>query len=366
MLGRAKEPVWFLVMILCLVLALTLLSHRAEATTVMLYPTDDSFVRVGAPDTNFDEHSDEISVTAAMGDISDIGYLRFDVSSVFGTDQIDTVTLRLYNQVSPGIGVTVALYSTANDDWNGDADGNGDETTLTYNNAPAEGSALATATGSSGWMEFSSSALATYVNNQLPVNGGDGLVTLRVEVTSGGIADINNFEDRENGGGTGNEPELAMEEPTVITLVSFTARGYDGRVEIGWVTASEIDTDGFYVRRREGQEGSYTRINPLLIPSRGGPVVGATYHYTDEAVTNSTIYYYQLEEVDIYGHSTLYGPVPAMAGTRFWIYLPSILSFLGKCSEPRPRGDFRRVTSLATPPGTGAGSVFKDFLRDLY
>jgi hypothetical protein len=40
-------------------------------------------------------------------------------------------------------------------------------------------------------------------------------------------------------------------------------------------------------------------------------------------------------------------------------------SFPGKCSEPRPRGDSCKVTSLATPPGTGAESIFKDFPGDL-
>jgi uncharacterized membrane protein YbhN (UPF0104 family) len=39
--------------------------------------------------------------------------------------------------------------------------------------------------------------------------------------------------------------------------------------------------------------------------------------------------------------------------------------FPGKCSEPRPRGDFCGVTSLATPPETGAESIFKDFPGDL-
>lgn len=40
-------------------------------------------------------------------------------------------------------------------------------------------------------------------------------------------------------------------------------------------------------------------------------------------------------------------------------------SFPGKCSEPHPRDDFRRVTSPMTPPRTGVESVFKDFPGDL-
>jgi hypothetical protein len=37
----------------------------------------------------------------------------------------------------------------------------------------------------------------------------------------------------------------------------------------------------------------------------------------------------------------------------------------GKCSKPGLQGDLRVVTSLATPPGIGAESVFKDFPGDL-
>ena len=327
MLERVRGLASLLVIILCFVLIVTLPSHRAGAAPSTRYPTDDSFVRVGDPDAKFDEHSDEISVTTAIGTVSDIGYLRFDVSAATG-DTVGTATLRLYEQTGFGSGVTVGVYGVGSDDWNGAAASNGDETTLTYNNAPAEGSLLASSNvpGSPAWMEFSSAALVSYVQSQLPANGGDGLVTLRIKITNPAeLSQITSFEDRENGGGTGNVPELLLAGPNAVTLVSFTAQGYDGGVELEWVTASEIDSAGFYVCRRQGEEGQYTCINQALIPSRGG-VIGATYHYTDEAVTNSTIYYYQLEEVDTYGHSTLYGPVTAIPGTGFrMIYLPLII-----------------------------------------
>jgi hypothetical protein len=175
------------------------------------YPTDDTFVRdkVGQRDTNFDEHADELLVTAEgfpSGVVVDIGYLRFDLSAA--SPALD-VQFRLYNRAAPGSGVTVGLYSTTSDDWNGGAGGLGDETTLTFNNAPAEGALLDSQTGGAvpGWMEFGSAALATYVNDQI---AGDGLVTLRVKVTTTGMADVNVFEDQENGGGTGHIPELLL------------------------------------------------------------------------------------------------------------------------------------------------------------
>lgn len=187
-------------------------SHPTVATLIALSPTDDTFVRdrAGFRDTNFDEHADELLVTAQgfpEGVPVDVGYLRFDLTSVSGP--VSSVRLRLYNQASPGPNITVGVYSTADDDWNGGASDIGDETTLTFNNAPTETALLDSASGSAGpaWMEFSSSTLTEYVNNQV---NEDDLVTLKLKVTSTGIADINVFEDRENGGGTGNTPQLVL------------------------------------------------------------------------------------------------------------------------------------------------------------
>jgi hypothetical protein len=135
----------------------------------------------------------------------------------------------MYNQVSPGPRITVAAYSTVDDDWNGADAGLGDETTLTFNNAPAEDSVLDERSGSSdpAWMEFSSSALTAYVADQL---AGDGWVTFRVRVTSTGFVDINIYEDRENGGGTGKVPELVLEGPTegALLYLPLVSRNYPG------------------------------------------------------------------------------------------------------------------------------------------
>lgn len=326
MLTKRRASVLFLVMLLAFALVILLTPTQARASIATLYPTDDTFVRVGAPDTNFNGNADAISVTSGVGGTpSDIGYLRFDVSSI-STEAIGSLTLRLYNRVSPGSSVTVAVYSTSSDDWNGVAAGNGGETTLTYNNAPAENSVLASATGSSSpaWMEFSSAALINYVNGKLTGNGGNGLVTFRIKVTSSGIADINSFEDRENGGGTGNMAQLVINQPTAVTVVSFTAQGYDNRVELKWITASEINTQGFYLRRRQAQEAQYARINPALIPGQIGSLIGGTYTYSDTRVAPGEAYYYQLEEVDIYGASTLHGPAMAKTGAPFLFYLPFV------------------------------------------
>ena len=182
------------------------------AVETSLVPMDDALVRdkAGQRDINFDGHADEILVTTEgfpQGVPVDIGYLRFDLSGLSGT--LTSAELRLYNQASPGSSVEVSVYSVADDDWNGAAPGLGDETTITFNLAPAEDSLLDAQPGAGdpAWMAFSGTALSSYVGDQL---AGDEKVTFRIKVTSTGFVDIAVFEDRENGGGTGNAPRLVL------------------------------------------------------------------------------------------------------------------------------------------------------------
>ena len=295
-------------------------------------PTDDAFVRDedGQRDTNFDEHADQILVTAEGfpgGVPVNIGYLRFELSGLSGT--LTSARLRLYNQASPGPSVTVAVYSTTEDDWNGAAPGLGDETTLTFNNAPAEAGLLDSQSGSSSpaWMEFSGSTLTAYVNDQL---SGDEMVTLRVKVTSAGFADVNVFEDRENGGGTGHAPSLVLEgvTSTTVTLASFTATAGAGQILVEWETEREVDNAGFNLYRSQHPDGMgqglYTQLNDALIPSQAvDPNVGAAYSYPDADVEPGVTYYYWLEDVSTAAETHLHGPVSATACHS--LYLPLIL-----------------------------------------
>jgi hypothetical protein len=204
-------------LLFALILPLLLLGAQAQPTQAetRLAPSDDSFVRDKEnPDQrndNFDEYEAQIQVTVEgfpQGVPVDIGYLRFDLSGVQA--DVSAVRLRLYNQVKPGPAVVVGLFGTTSDDWNGADPGLGDETTLTFNNAPGEGDLLDQELGvtTPAWVEFSGAALTDYVRAQV---GGDGRVTFRVKIVSTGILDIAMFEDRENGGGTGNTPELVIE-----------------------------------------------------------------------------------------------------------------------------------------------------------
>jgi len=105
-----------------------------------------------------------------------------------------------------------------------------------------------------------------------------------------------------------------------IVLAHFEATRLDGGVKIDWGTASEIDTLGFNLLRSESEEGPYSQINESLIPGEGGESSGAEYTYIDTDVEdcNCKTYWYKLEEVDIHGVSTLYGPVFATHGASTW------------------------------------------------
>jgi hypothetical protein len=49
------------------------------------------------------------------------------------------------------------------------------------------------------------------------------------------------------------------------------------------------------------------------------PSRGATYEFADGDVENRNTYYYKLEDVDIYGTSTIHGPVKATPRTSYML-----------------------------------------------
>jgi uncharacterized repeat protein (TIGR01451 family) len=124
---------------------------------------------------------------------------------------------------------------------------------------------------------------------------------------------------------TDGEPACVYNLVTAITLASFTAEpAGTGSVRLNWETAVEIDSAGFNLHRAIAPDGPYTRINPLLIAANGAGG-GASYSYIDTP-PGPGVYFYKLEEVDVYGESTFYGPV-SVAFLTSWprIFLPTIL-----------------------------------------
>jgi hypothetical protein len=100
--------------------------------------------------------------------------------------------------------------------------------------------------------------------------------------------------------------------PTAIKLSAFTAIPSNGKVTLVWETETELDNAGFNIYRSESENGSYAKLNSALIPAKGSAAHGATYEFADRDVQNRKTYYYKLEDIDLYGKSTMHGPVSAM------------------------------------------------------
>lgn len=84
-------------------------------------------------------------------------------------------------------------------------------------------------------------------------------------------------------------------------------------VTVEWSTASELNTAGFNLSRGDSQTGPFTRLNAEVIPASPDPLVGGSYVYTDTQVTAGQTYYYQLEEVESNGGSSVQGVVAVTA-----------------------------------------------------
>ncbi|MGD2206465.1 MAG: hypothetical protein PVH17_06775 [Anaerolineae bacterium] len=113
--------------------------------------------------------------------------------------------------------------------------------------------------------------------------------------------------------------------PTAIELVSFTASPSAGYILLEWETASEVDTLGFNLYRSKLPDSDDARLNRSLIPGQSpGSVAGAVYTWRDYAEQPGLTYYYTLEVLDVYGRSTLYGPVRVL-GLPHRIYLSPIV-----------------------------------------
>jgi hypothetical protein len=96
-----------------------------------------------------------------------------------------------------------------------------------------------------------------------------------------------------------------------VELASFWAEAAAGAVRVAWVTLSEQNNLGFNVLRSGIAHGTYERINDALIEGAGTTVERAEYEYLDGRVKPGSRYFYKLEQVDIGGAVTCYGPVTA-------------------------------------------------------
>ena len=119
---------------------------------------------------------------------------------------------------------------------------------------------------------------------------------------------------------SGNDSLLTI--PTLVELSYFRATSLDSAVILEWATETELDNAGFNLWKSEEKDEEYARINSYFIPAEGEAGFGAEYSYTDYDVQNGNIYFYKLEDIDIYGKSTFRGPVPAFPHDIILIWPP--------------------------------------------
>ncbi|MBN1999754.1 T9SS type A sorting domain-containing protein, partial [candidate division KSB1 bacterium] len=103
---------------------------------------------------------------------------------------------------------------------------------------------------------------------------------------------------------------LGITQPIPIRLVSFTAeRVPEAGIIVKWTPENEINMAGFYIAKCIEKNGTYERIHPSIIPSVGHNHTTQCYEYMDMEETGEATYWYKLEEVDLHGKSSFYGPV---------------------------------------------------------
>jgi hypothetical protein len=101
------------------------------------------------------------------------------------------------------------------------------------------------------------------------------------------------------------------ESPNAVDLRSFTATSTQRFVLLNWQTTNEVDNLGFNIYRADAVDGKRTRLNTELIPTLvyPGSPDGASYSYRDTTVRKNKTSFYWLEDLDIYGQTSLHGPV---------------------------------------------------------
>ncbi len=194
-----------LIIFLFTILSLFLLSTLATAYQITLSCEADAYVDSQSPDINYNGNA----LGVGAGPIREVwSYLRFDLGSLSTDLVIESATLRLYVNDQRGSPGDIESWFVDNDSWQ--------ETTLRWNNCPAQTSLIGTNIGSinvNDWVEWDvlSSAQNTYV--------GDKKLSMRLNLASGIGGD--RFVSSEV---TINPPELQLEvraipEPATVLLL---------------------------------------------------------------------------------------------------------------------------------------------------
>ncbi|MBN1559661.1 right-handed parallel beta-helix repeat-containing protein [candidate division KSB1 bacterium] len=98
-----------------------------------------------------------------------------------------------------------------------------------------------------------------------------------------------------------------------VELSTFNATYRDGAIDLMWTTESESLSLGFNILKSCDRENDYVKLNATLITAAGTSSEQHTYHFVDEEIEERQTYYYILQELDIEGRLSQYGPVSVTA-----------------------------------------------------
>lgn len=113
------------------------------------------------------------------------------------------------------------------------------------------------------------------------------------------------------------EGRISVSSPTSVKLMRFEAWPEASAIHVQWETAEEIDNLGFNLYRANTPTGRKIQLNEELITGNvpPGSPFGAVYDWIEtNRLRSGRIYFYWLEDVDIYGNATMHGPVEVRAG----------------------------------------------------
>ncbi|MDG1301240.1 MAG: DNRLRE domain-containing protein, partial [Opitutae bacterium] len=252
----------------------------AQPTGAHIAPQADAHVIGGvSANGNYGSNVELLCKTDGNADFTRESYLRFDLSGLSGT--VGSAKLRLKVAATTGSGDTHAAYAVADDSWT--------ESGIKWNNKPAAGSMIASATAPAvdAWIELDVSA---QVAAEL---AGDQTFSTALVAAGTGLVRYHSKE----AASSEDHPELLVTmatapAPAAPTGVAAVVNGSE--VELDWAD-SGAGVDFYGVYRSENTGGPYTHLLDTSETS-----------YLQSPVAEDVTYYYVVTALDSDGNESAY------------------------------------------------------------